>query len=75
MNLLFDPAKVAFGVFLIEGDKESADKIQKNLVSTARQFGAWQAGAEVGKKAFFMTFTVGYMRVRGNVFFFKFKLI
>lgn len=63
MSFLFDTSKVSMAVFLMEGQKDVVSRMENSLIKIARKHGAWQGGPSVGQKGYFITFTVGYMRV------------
>lgn len=64
-----DMSKCCLSVYLIEGNRENAGEADKKIKNIARKHGAWNGGPRVGEKGFFITFTVGYMRVsqRSNI--------
>ena len=58
-----DMEEVALITYLIEGTKKEANEIEDRLLDVAKSFGGVSAGEKYGKRAYLMTFTVGYMRV------------
>jgi alkyldihydroxyacetonephosphate synthase len=49
--------------YLIEGEKKQAMELDRNIREIGSKFGAWVAGPSAGERAYFVTFTVGYLRV------------
>lgn len=60
----FDLNKVALATYLIEGEKDEADSVEKRLKENAWKYWGLNGGEKYGKRAYLMTFTVCYIRVR-----------
>jgi alkyldihydroxyacetonephosphate synthase len=62
--LRYDMKKVALATYLIEGEKKDVDTIENNVRDAGWKFWGISAGAKYGDRAYLMTFTVCYIRVR-----------
>lgn len=62
--LRFDMEKVSLATYLIEGEKEDVDAIESKVKDAAWQFWGVTAGPKYGERAYLMTFTICYIRVR-----------
>lgn len=62
--LRYDLNKVALATYLIEGNKDDSDCIEKNLKDAGWKYWGIGGGAKYGERAYLMTFTVCYIRVR-----------
>jgi alkyldihydroxyacetonephosphate synthase len=62
--LFVDDSDFSLGTYLIEGDKETCRQTDNLLKSIGKKHGAWVAGPNGAERSYFITFTVGYMRVR-----------
>jgi alkyldihydroxyacetonephosphate synthase len=63
IKFIFDDQKYCIASYLVEGNKEHTKKIDRELHKIGKKYGAWVAGPAAGERAYFITFTVGYMRV------------
>lgn len=59
----YDFTKAALATYLIEGEREDADKIEKKLRAVGWKFLGLRGGARYGERAYLMTYTVCYIRV------------
>lgn len=62
--LRFDLQKISLATYLIEGEKEDVDAIESNVKDAAWKFWGITAGSKYGERAYLMTFTICYIRVR-----------
>lgn len=60
----FDEDSWALATYLVEGEKKIVDRQEDRLIEIAKQFGGINAGVDIGERGYFMTFTVGYSRVK-----------
>lgn len=67
----FNPNKMAVVTILFEGSEEEIKYQQKSVYNIAKQHGGMRAGAENGKRGYFLTFVIAYLRD----FAFKFQFI
>ena len=56
--------KVSLATYLIEGEKKDVDAIEANVKDAAWKFWGVTAGPKYGDRAYLMTFTICYIRVR-----------
>lgn len=59
----FDIKKISLVTYLIENNKEEADRLKDKLKFSAKKFDGILAGPEYGKKTYLMTLVVCYTRV------------
>lgn len=62
--LRYDMKKVSIATYLIEGKTADADRIEKDIKRAAWKHWGISGGSKLGERAYLMTFTICYMRVR-----------
>eukprot|EP01091_Cochliopodium_minus_P020029 TRINITY_DN8619_c0_g1_i1.p1 TRINITY_DN8619_c0_g1~~TRINITY_DN8619_c0_g1_i1.p1 ORF type:complete len:613 (-),score=168.47 TRINITY_DN8619_c0_g1_i1:74-1912(-) len=58
----FDVDKMVAATLVFEGDKEEVEYQKKKIYSIAAQFHGVKAGAENGKRGYFLTYMIAYLR-------------
>jgi len=61
----FDPAELCAATIVFEGNKEDVKAQEKKVYAIAKQFGGLKADAENGKRGYFLTYMIAYMRDLG----------
>lgn len=62
--LRYNLNKVALATYLIEGEKDETNRVEKNIKTAAWKYWGIGGGSKYGERAYLMTFTVCYIRVR-----------
>jgi alkyldihydroxyacetonephosphate synthase len=60
----YDMKTASLATYLIEGEKDDADSIEGKLKETSWKYWGISGGSKYGERAYLMTFTVCYIRVR-----------
>jgi alkyldihydroxyacetonephosphate synthase len=63
IDMIMDSDCFCIASYLIEGSGDRVEKMSQELLSIASKYGGWNAGPHAGERSYFITFTVGYMRV------------
>jgi alkyldihydroxyacetonephosphate synthase len=63
-KIFMDDNKYSLATYLIEGSRTQAKQMDDSLKSLGKSFGCFIGGSNCAERSFFITFTVGYMRVR-----------
>jgi len=66
--LQFDPDKMVAATIVFEGTKAEVATQQQTIYSIAKKYGGQPAGAENGKRGYFLTYTIAYLRDIGFEF-------
>lgn len=67
LGMIFDLSSCCFSSFLIEGNnKETVEECHKAISTIARKYDGLNGLSSFGERAYFITFTVGYMKVSGS---------
>lgn len=59
----YDLSKVAIATFLFEGQKETVNRDEKELLKISKKHGGYNAGEGYGKMGYQVTFYIAYIRV------------
>jgi alkyldihydroxyacetonephosphate synthase len=61
----FDPKQIAAATLVFEGSKAEVTQQQKKVYAIAKRFGALKGDEENGKRGYFLTFMIAYLRDLG----------
>jgi len=65
----FDPTKMCAATLLYEGSKAETDMQSKGIAEIIGKYGGMDAGAENGKRGYFLTYMIAYLRDFGHNFY------
>ena len=58
----FDPSQMCVSTIVFEGSLEQIELEKKQIMTVAAKYKGMRAGAENGKRGYFLTFTIAYIR-------------